>query len=232
MTDIETNNNNIIQYQDDDLEAGETTTLLITSSYDANTMDGGGSGRHGSIVMVVLFDKDMATLISTMFNTGGGRIEGGTSHSKFDEGITQHPKTNPKLPPTLRFKRHRNYYIFQLNQFRHWWKTSRLLVRLSGGYEYCLSTIYWTAMGLYDVTRRKQSKHALKAMKTIGRGGVSKDFLKHVKPFTRSIRIVLAVARGWEARVDNRMFEVLIAEGMCTLWDFRFVSSFLRLVLS
>ena len=94
-----------------------------------------------------------------------------------------------------------------------WWKTSRLLVRLSGGYEYCLSTLHWTAMGLYNVSKRKQSKHALKAMKTIGRGGVSKDFLKHVKPFTRSIRIVLAVARGWEARVDNRMFEVLIAEG-------------------
>ena len=69
-------------------------------------------------------------------------------------------------------------------------------------------------MGLYDVTRRRQGKRALKAMKTIGRGGVSKDFLKHVKPFTRSIRIVLAVARGWEARVDNRLYEVMVAEAL------------------
>ena len=68
-------------------------------------------------------------------------------------------------------------------------------------------------MGFYNVSKHKQGKRALKAMKTIGRGGVSKDFLNHVKPFTRTIRIVLAVARGWEARVDNRMFEVLIAEG-------------------
>jgi hypothetical protein len=32
--------------------------------------------------------------------------------------------------------------------------------------------------------------------------------------FTRSIRIILAVARGLEARVDNRMYEVLVAEGL------------------
>mmetsp|Transcript_59263 Transcript_59263/g.144912 ORF Transcript_59263/g.144912 Transcript_59263/m.144912 type:complete len:878 (-) Transcript_59263:4409-7042(-) len=201
-----------------DLESGETTALLITSlgiKDNGDVFSSDATDRQDNttnIITVVLLDKEMADLVCEMFNEGGGRLIGGTSESKFDEGITQHPKTNPKLPPTLRYKRHRNYYIFELNQFRHWWKTSRLLVRLSGGYEYCLSTLHWTAMGLYNVNKRKQGKHALKAMKTIGRGGVSKDFLKHVKPFTRSIRIVLAVARGWEARVDNRMFEVLIAE--------------------
>jgi hypothetical protein len=39
--------------------------------------------------------------------------------------LGKHPKTNPKLPPEARYKRHRNYSIFKLNQFRHWWKTSR-----------------------------------------------------------------------------------------------------------
>ena len=34
-------------------------------------------------------------------------------------------------------------------------RKKRLLVRLSGGYEYCLNTVARAAMGLYDVTRRK-----------------------------------------------------------------------------
>lgn len=186
------------KYLADDVEAGETTALILTSAV----------GGNGDAVAVV-FDAEVSALIARMFSKRSGRVRGDTANCKFDGAS----RTNPKLPPTQRFKRHRNFYIFKINQFRHWWKTSRLLVRLSGGYEYCLSTIAWTAMGLYDVTRRKQSKHALRAMKTIGRGGVSRDFLKNVKPFTRSIRILLAVARGWEARVDNRMMEVFIAEG-------------------
>jgi hypothetical protein len=128
------------------------------------------------------------------------------------DDLSAHPKTNPKLAPEQRFKRHRNYYIFQLNQFRHWWKTSRLLLRVSGGYEYCLSQVNWVAMGVYKVSKHKQAKRALKSVKAIGRGGPSRDFLKNVKKFTRTIRIVLAVARGLEAKVDNRFVEVLLAE--------------------
>lgn len=71
--------------------------------------------------------------------------------------LDANPKTNPKLCPERRFKRHRNYYIYQLNQFRHWWKTSRLLVRLSGGYELCLNATNWDAMGAYNVIKRKQA---------------------------------------------------------------------------
>lgn len=125
-----------------------------------------------------------------------------------------HPMTNPKLAPEKRFKRHRNYYIYQLNQFRHWWKTSRLLVRLSGGYEYCLSQVNWVVMATYKVSKHRQAKKALKSVKAIGRGGPSRDFLKNVKVFTRTIRIILAVARGLEAKVDNRFVEVLLAEGL------------------
>lgn len=130
------------------------------------------------------------------------------------EDVTVHPKTNPKLPPVKRFKRHRNYHIYHLNQFRHWWKTSRLLVRVSGGYEYCLTEINWVAMGLYKVSKHRQAKKALKSVKGIGRGGPSRDFLSNIKPFTRSIRIILAVARGWEAKVDNRFTEVMLAEAL------------------
>jgi hypothetical protein len=67
-------------------------------------------------------------------------------------------------------------------------------------------------MGAFNVKKHKQAKRALKSMKVIGRGGVSRDFLKLVHPFTRSIRILLAIARGWEARIDNRFYEVLVAE--------------------
>ena len=128
--------------------------------------------------------------------------------------ILRHPKTNPKRPPEKRFRRHRNYYVFQLNQFRHWWKTSRLLVRLSGGYEYCLNGENWDDMSQYLVSKRRQAKQALKSMKAIGRGGPSRDFLQEVQKFTRSIRIVLAVARGYEARRDHRLIEVGLAEAL------------------
>jgi hypothetical protein len=95
--------------------------------------------------------------------------------------LGEHPKTSPKRPPEKRFRRHRNYYVFKLNQFRHWWKTSRLLVRVSGGYVYCLNRTNWKAMAAYTVRRRKQAKPALKSMKAIGQGGPSKDFLNNVQ---------------------------------------------------
>ena len=94
----------------------------------------------------------------------------------------QHPKTNPIMIPERRFRRHRNKYIFRLNEFRHWWKTSRLLVRLSGGYEYCYNPQQFQSMAMYDVHKRKQAKGALNSMKAIGRGGPAKDFLSQVQP--------------------------------------------------
>lgn len=133
----------------------ETGPLLLATSDSVQTMD----------------DVEVAETILALFLHTDGRDE-----------LNQQPKTNPKRPPERRFKRHRNYYVWQVNQFRHWWKTSRLLVRLSGGYEYCLNPTNWTAMGAYAVQKRKQGKRALRSMKAIGRGGVSKDFLSNVKP--------------------------------------------------
>jgi hypothetical protein len=54
-----------------------------------------------------------------------------------------HPRSTPYLPPQKRYSRHRNFWVFQLNQFRHWWKTSRLLVRLSGGYCWLMIPENW-----------------------------------------------------------------------------------------
>lgn len=125
-----------------------------------------------------------------------------------------HPRTNPPLPPEKRFARHRNFYVYQLNQFRHWWKTSRLLVRLSGGYAYCWDGLNWVTMAVWDVMVKRQRKQAFKQYKRMGQGGAIKPFLDIVQPFTRTIRIVLAVARAWEARVDNRLYECGIAEAL------------------
>jgi hypothetical protein len=67
---------------------------------------------------------------------------------------------------------------FTLSKTQH----KSLLVRLSGGYEHCLNAAAWVAMGAFNVQKHKQAKQALKSMKTIGRGGVSRDFLAHVQP--------------------------------------------------
>lgn len=69
-------------------------------------------------------------------------------------------------------------------------------------------------MAALNVLKRKQARKGVKFLKKIGRGGPTKPFLAEVHPFTRTIRIILAIARGWEARVDNRLVEVGIAEAL------------------
>ncbi|KAI2512599.1 hypothetical protein MHU86_1818 [Fragilaria crotonensis] len=126
----------------------------------------------------------------------------------------QHPKTIPTLCPEQRGKRHRHPALRNANHFRHWWKTSRLLVRLTGSYEFCHSALNWTTMAKLDVTMRKQGKMALRQVKAIGRGGPNRDFLQNMHIFTRTLRIVIATFRALEARVDNRFLEVGLAEFM------------------
>ena len=67
-------------------------------------------------------------------------------------------------------------------------------------------------MASFDVTRHRQSKLAAKLSKRIGQGGPMRIFLDEVQPFTRSVRAFLAVSRAIEAHVDNRLFEVAVAE--------------------
>jgi hypothetical protein len=96
-----------------------------------------------------------------------------------------HPQSSPQLPPERRGRRHRNFYVSQLNEFRHWWKTSRLLVRISGAFTYCVSKMEWQRMAHWNVARSHHSRRAFKQMKTIGQGGASRLFLKQVMQFTR-----------------------------------------------
>jgi len=129
------------------------------------------------------------------------------------------PKTIPSIPPETRFKRHRAPNFQRLNNFRHWWKTSRLLVRLSGAYVWyryakkvTTATINLTSHN--QKILKKGLKNGLKAVKSTGRGGSTAQFLSDAHPLTRSLRIFMAVGRAFEASIDNRFLEVLIAEGM------------------
>lgn len=65
----------------------------------------------------------------------------------------------------------------------------------------------------------RQLKLSAKISKRIGQGGPIKDWLNEVQPYTRSIRIILAIARAIEAKIDNRMYEVGIAEALYVLFN-------------
>jgi hypothetical protein len=96
-----------------DIEAGELTALIPRPS-EAVAVNGreGTKDIHSS---EVVHDEDVAELILHMF----------MANFQYSADLSRYPKTNPKLPPVVRCKRHRNFYIFGINQFRHWWKTSR-----------------------------------------------------------------------------------------------------------
>jgi hypothetical protein len=124
-----------------------------------------------------------------------------------------YPKRFPVTPPETYGKRHRHPHFKKLNDFRHWWKSSRLLVRLSGAIVYAFVIFQWNALLSSLIRHEKKSlKTAMKTMTMIGRGGTNRWFLKGVQPGTRTLRIVMAVGRGLEASVDNRFWEVLLSE--------------------
>ena len=107
----------------DDVEVGETTALIQSHKHNNKKKK---PDQEDTTVVVVLDDAQVAACIHQLFaDAARGRARGGRYDSKDNEYAYQHPKTNPKLAPTLRYQRHRNYYVYQLNQFRHWWKTSR-----------------------------------------------------------------------------------------------------------
>ena len=140
------------------------------------------------------------------------------SRSKSYLRSNHYPKTMPVVPPEKRGTRHRAPNFRRLNNLRHWWKSSRLLVRIAGAIV-LLSLYKWDKiipnLQAHNVPpTRTGLKRAVKAMKAIGRGGYNRSFLQNVHPLTRTVRLYMAVMRGSEARVDDRFWEVLIAEAM------------------
>lgn len=59
----------------------------------------------------------------------------------------------------------------------------------------------------------KNSHRALKVVKELGRGGPMRFFLKYVQPFTRSVRLLVAIWR-WVESAQCRRGEVGSEEAM------------------
>jgi hypothetical protein len=96
-----------------DIEACESTALIPKQS--EALVRNGREGTKDQYSSEVFHDEVVAELILHMFMV----------NFRYSADLSRYPKTNPKLPPVVRCKRHRNFYIFGINQFRHWWKTSR-----------------------------------------------------------------------------------------------------------
>lgn len=136
------------------------------------------------------------------------------------------PSTVKSLPaeaPFRRMDRHRSFYLWWLNEFRHWWKSSRLLARLAGLWTLAITIDFLAKMNSVDPYKNpahhkhranvKNSNKALRIVKKLGRGGEMRWFLKTVQPFTRCLRIIVGAWR-WIEAAQCRRLEVGVEEFM------------------
>lgn len=65
--------------------------------------------------------------------------------------------------------------IFHSKEFRHWWKSSRLLVRLAGLYVYSYDPVKAPAILILDPEKHKTIKKLTKFAKQLGQ--VSLEFI-------------------------------------------------------
>jgi hypothetical protein len=126
-------------------------------------------------------------------------------------------KSIPACPPYVRTTRHRSFYLWWINEFRHWWKSSRLLVRLAGldG----LAREVWVDMTFVIPKGPKNGRHFRKFVKRLGGGGIMHVFLDRCQPVTRSIRLLVATWR-WIESAKVRRLEVGVEESMVSIQRF------------
>jgi len=121
---------------------------------------------------------------------------------------TPHQTTRPLflLSLSLSWKNNNNIDVYkqQKQEFRHWWKSSRLLVRIGGLYVYSFDPNIAPNILLLDPEKRKTIKKLFKFAKTLGQGGQLRIFVMTVKPFTRSMRILVGAWRWFEAAPCRR----------------------------
>lgn len=126
-------------------------------------------------------------------------------------------KTIPAFPPYRRKSRHRSFYLWWTNEFRHWWKSSRLLVRLGGLDTRARDPLVWAKMVSINPLRFKSLKKMYKLVKRLGQGGPMRWFLKRCHPFTRTLRILVGAWR-WVESAQCRRLEIGVEETMvCSL---------------
>jgi len=122
-------------------------------------------------------------------------------------------KSIPPFAPYRRLARHRSFYLYWLNEFRHWWKSSRLLVRLGGLLVFALDPLIWEQLTTANFLKRKGRKQSAKLGKHLGQGGPMHGFLQMCRPFTRTLRIIVGAWR-WIEAAKPRRGEVGLEEGM------------------
>jgi hypothetical protein len=122
-------------------------------------------------------------------------------------------KAIPAFPPYRRKQRHRNFYLWWTNEFRHWWKSSRLLVRLGGLDTHARDPIVWAKMVSINPLRFKSLRKMYKLVKRLGQGGPMRWFLDRVHPFTRTLRILVGAWR-WVESAQCRRLEIGVEETM------------------
>ena len=128
-------------------------------------------------------------------------------------------KSLPAYAPFRRMERHRSFTLWWINEFRHWWKSSRLLVRLAGLWTLAITIECIARMESIAPYKKhhkadaKNTHRALKVVKQLGRGGPMRWFLNTVQPFTRTLRILVAAWR-WVEAAQCRRLEVGVEEAM------------------
>jgi hypothetical protein len=128
-------------------------------------------------------------------------------------------KSLPAFAPFCRLARHRSFYLWWLVEFRHWWKSSRLLVRLAGLFTLAFTLEFLDSMQSIDPfeknrkANRRNTKAASKIVKHLGQGGPMSFFLDYVSLFTRTLRIIVACWR-WIESAQCRRGEVGVEETM------------------
>lgn len=140
--------------------------------------------------------------LAPMFPNGGIAAYDGREYIPYREASLI--KSVPAFAPYRRKARHRNFYLWWTNEFRHWWKSSRLLVRLGGLYVYHFDPVDAPRILLLDPTKQKSIKKYFKFAKRLGQGGEMRIFVKTVKPFTRTLRIFVGGWRWFEAAPCRR----------------------------
>jgi polyphosphate kinase 2 (PPK2 family) len=135
-------------------------------------------------------------------------VRGGANHTNKPEWAV---KSVPAFPAHTRQSTRRSFILFWIYQFRHWWKSSRLLVRFAGMYVFAIDPLNWDSMMTLDLLKKKGPKKAMKLIKHLSKGGPISGFLNDVKILTRTIRIVAATWR-WIEAPESRRFEVGVAE--------------------
>lgn len=122
-------------------------------------------------------------------------------------------KNVPLSAPYGRLKKNRSYGLVWINEFRHWWKWSRLLVRLAGLYSYVQEKAVWSRILSRSLLKKKGPSTTLQLIKRLSQGGRVRAFMKNSQPYTRAVRIVVALWRILEASRCRRR-EVRLAEFM------------------